>query len=152
VAPIPKKARAAVEELAAAIGKALEKRREEGELEREKQRIRELEAKLAEAQKEVERLKTALAVKETIKVEVKPAELRLPAEPQIRLPSVVESLDSDARQVWALLKQKPVKYKVELMAAFGWGRRRLNRALRTLQNRRLLKVEGRRLNAAEPII
>ena len=123
VAPIPEKAKAAVEELVAAIGKALEKQREEeGELERAKQRIRELEAKLAEAQNEVERLKTALAVKETIKVEVKPAELRLPVEPpkpQIRLPSVVESLDSDARQVWALLKQKPGKYKVELMAAFG---------------------------------
>jgi hypothetical protein len=28
------------------------------------------------------------------------------------------------------LEQKPGKYKAELMAAFGWGRRRLNRALR----------------------
>jgi hypothetical protein len=65
---------------------------------------------------------------------------------------VIESLDADARQVWALLRQKPGKYKAELMAAFGWGRRRLNRALRVLQNRRLLKVQGRKLYAAEPIV
>jgi uncharacterized coiled-coil protein SlyX len=161
VAPIPEKAKAAVEELAAAIGKTLERQREEeSELEKAKQRIRELEAKLAEAKKEIERLKTALAVKETIKVEVKPAELRIPAEPtevrpaepQIKLPSTIESLDQDAKQVWALLRQKPGKYKAELMAAFGWGRRRLNRALRVLQNRRLLKVQGRKLYAAEPIV
>jgi len=153
----------AVNSLAEAIKAVLEaEKREASELERAKARIRELEAKLAEAQKEVERLKTALAVKETIKVEVKPAELRLPAElklmeakplePQVRLPNVVESLDQDARQVWALLKQKPGRFKIELMAAFGWGRRRLNRALRTLQNRRLLKVQGRKLYAIEPII
>jgi hypothetical protein len=161
VAPIPEKAKAAVEELAAAIGKALEKQRqEESELEKAKQRIRELEAKLSEAQKEIERLKTALAVKETIKVEVKPAEVRIPAELKLseavelqpKLPNVIESLDADARQVWALLRQKPGKYKAELMAAFGWGRRRLNRALRVLQNRRLLKVQGRKLYAAEPIV
>jgi len=161
VAPIPEVAKAAVEELAAAIGKALEKQRqEESELEKAKQRIRELEAKLSEAQKKIERLKTALAVKETIKVEVKPAEVRIPAELKLseavelqpKLPNVIESLDADARQVWALLRQKPGKYKAELMAAFGWGRRRLNRALRVLQNRRLLKVQGRKLYAAEPIV
>jgi len=163
VAPISEKAKAAVEELVAAIGKALEKQREEeSELEKAKQRIRELEAKLSEAQKEIERLKTALAVKETIKVEVKPAELRIPAELKLseakavelqpKLPNVIESLDADARQVWALLRQKPGKYKAELMAAFGWGRRRLNRALRVLQNRRLLKTQGRKLYAAEPIV
>jgi hypothetical protein len=161
VAPIPEVAKAAVEELAAAIGKALERQRqEESELEKAKQRIRELEAKLSEAQKEIERLKTALAVKETIKVEVKPAEVRIPAELKLseavelqpKLPNVIESLDADARQVWALLRQKPGKYKAELMAAFGWGRRRLNRALRVLQNRRLLKVQGRKLYAAEPIV
>jgi hypothetical protein len=101
-----------------------------------------------------------LAVKETIKVEVKPAEVRIPAELKLseavelqpKLPNVIESLDADARQVWALLRQKPGKYKAELMAAFGWGRRRLNRALRVLQNRRLLKVQGRKLYAAEPIV
>jgi hypothetical protein len=161
VAPIPEKAKVAVEELAAVIEKALERQREEeSELEKTKQRIRELEAKLSEAQKEIERLETALAVKETIKVEVKPAEVRIPAEspevkppePQIKLPNIVESLDQDAKQVWALLRQRPGKYKAELMAAFGWGRRRLNRALRVLQNRRLLKVHGRKLYAAEPIV
>jgi hypothetical protein len=163
VAPIPEKAKAAVEELAAAIEKTLDRQREEeSELEKAKQRIHELEAELAEAKKEIERLKTALAVKETIKVEVKPAELRIPAELKLseakavelqpKLPNVIESLDADARQVWALLRHKPGKYKAELMAAFGWGRRRLNRALRVLQNRRLLKVQRRKLYAAEPIV
>ena len=161
VAPIPEETKTAVDELAAAIEKALERgREEESELQKAKAKIRELEAKLAEAQKEIERLKTALAVKETIKVEVKPAELPVelklpevkPPELQVKLPNVVESLDQDARQVWMLLKQKPGKYKVELMAAFGWGRRRLNKALRVLQNRRLVKVQGRRLYAAEPVV
>jgi hypothetical protein len=50
------------------------------------------------------------------------------------------------------LEQRPGKCKAELMAAFGWGRRRLNRALRVLQNRRLLKTQGRKLYAAEPIV
>jgi len=161
VAPIPEETKTAVDELAAAIEKALERgREEESELQKAKAKIRELEAKLAEAQREIERLKTALAVKETIKVEVKPAELPVelklpevkPPELQVKLPNVVESLDQDARQVWMLLKQKPGKYKVELMAAFGWGRRRLNKALRVLQNRRLVKVQGRKLYAAEPVV
>ena len=88
-------------------------------------------------------------------IEVKPAEIKLPvvpATPAIQLPKVVESLDQDSKQVWTLLKQKDGLYKAEIMAAFGWGKRRLNRALRTLQNRRLLRVQKRKLYALEPLI
>jgi len=153
VAPIPEKAKAAVEELAAAISRALEKQHEEeSELQKAKHHIRELEAKLSEAQREIERLRTALAVKETIKVEVKPVAAEKVAAEKAQLPSIIEGLNADAQQVWMLLKQKPGRFKVELMAAFGWGRRRLNRALKTLQNRRLLKIQRRRLYAAEPIL
>jgi ATP:corrinoid adenosyltransferase len=162
-APKREQTEKAISGLAEAVMAALEaEKRETSELEKAKARIKQLEAELAEAKKEVERLKTVLAVKETIKVEVKPAELKVPAELKLseakavelqpKLPNIVESLDQDAKQVWALLRQKPGKYKAELMAAFGWGRRRLNRALRVLQNRRLLKVHGRKLYAAEPIV
>jgi hypothetical protein len=162
-APKREQTEKAISGLAEAVMAALEaEKRETSELEKAKARIKQLEAELAEAKKEVERLKTALAVKETIKVEVKPAELKVPAELKLseakavelqpKLPNIVESLDQDAKQVWALLRQRPGKCKAELMAAFGWGRRRLNRALRVLQNRRLLKVRGRKLYAAEPIV
>jgi len=157
VAPIPEQAKVAVDQLVKAITEAVEgEREEESELEKAKARIRQLEAELKGAYKEVERLKTALAVKETLKVEVKPAEIKLPevklAEPPVPLPKVLESLDSDAKQVWTLLRQKPGRYKVEVMATLGWGRRRLNRALKTLQSRRLIKVQARKLYALEPII
>jgi len=160
VAPRAEEAAKAVGELAAELAEALKREREEeSELEEAKARIRQLEAELEEARKEVERLKTALAVKETLKIEVKPAEIKLPevkvpvklAEP-VPLPKVLESLDSDARQVWTLLRQKPGRYKVEVMAALGWGRRRLNKALKALQNRRLVRVQARKLYALEPII
>ena len=161
VAPRAEETAKALSELAKELSEAVKKAEaEKSKLQKAKARIRQLEAELEEARKEVERLKTALTVKETLKVEVKPAEIKLPeiklpvvpAAPAIQLPKVVESLDADAKQVWTLLKQKNGLYKAEIMAAFGWGKRRLNRALRTLQNRRLLKVQNRKLYALEPII
>ncbi|MBS7617355.1 hypothetical protein KEJ25_01910 [Candidatus Bathyarchaeota archaeon] len=87
------------EELSEAVRKAEE---EEGGLQRAN--IRELEEKLQE--REIEGLKTALMVKETLKVEVKPVEVKLPeirlpslAPPTVQLPKVVEGLDADAKQV-----------------------------------------------------
>ncbi|MGC8999054.1 MAG: methyltransferase family protein [Candidatus Bathyarchaeia archaeon] len=148
-APRMERTQKAVSSLVEAVMAAREaEEREASELAKAKERIRELEKTLAEAQREIERLKTALAVKETIKVEVKPA---LEVKPAQLLPSVLESLDQDAKQVWCLLKQKPGKYKAELMAAFGWGRRRLDRAVRVLRNRRLIYVRGRKLYASEPL-
>ncbi|MEM2778309.1 MAG: DUF87 domain-containing protein [Candidatus Jordarchaeales archaeon] len=156
-APRAEETSKAISALAAELSEAVRKAEEEGsELRKAKAEIRKLQAKLEEAEKEIERLKTALAVKETLKVEVKPAEIRLPeiklAPPAVPLPKVIESLDADAKQVWTLLRQKQGLYKAEIMAAFGWGKRRLNRALRTLQNRRLVKVQARRLYALEPIV
>jgi len=55
---------------------------------------------------------------------------------------VVERLDADSKKVWMLLKQKPGRFKVEIMAALGFGGR-LERALRTLQSKRPIKVQGR---------
>lgn len=157
VAPRAEETSKALSELAKELSEAVKRAEaEESELQRAKTRISQLEAELEEARKEVERLKTALTVKETLKVEVKPAEIKLPeikvAPAAVQLPKVVENLDADAKKVWALLKQKNGLYKAEIMAAFGWGKRRLNRALRTLQNRRLLKVQKRKLFAREPII
>ncbi|MEM2688202.1 MAG: DUF87 domain-containing protein [Thermoproteota archaeon] len=148
-APRAEETSKAISALAAELSEAVRKaEKEESELERAMARIRELEALLEEKEKEIEMLRTALAVKETLTVEVKPAE---PAGAP-RLPSVIESLDADARQVWMLLRQRQGLYKAEVMAVFGWGRRRLNRALRTLLNRRLVKVQARRLHALEPIV
>lgn len=144
---------ALIEEVKEALRKAEE---EESELQKAKAKIRELEAKLEEAYREIERLKTALTVKETLKVEVKPAEIKLPEikmiQPAIQLPRTIDSLDADAKQVWFLLKQKGGLHKTEVMAAFGWGRRRLNKALRILQSRRLVKIQARRLYALDPIV
>ncbi len=154
VAPRAEETAKTVSELAAELSRALqEAKAEEGELERARLRIRELESRLSDAEKEIERLRTALAVKETLRIEVKP-EVELPriGLPEPSLPRVVESLDIDARQVWELLKRKPGLHKTEIMAAFGWGKRRLNNALRTLQSRRLVRVQARKLYALEPII
>jgi len=121
---------------------------ERSELEKARERIRNLEGELEEARREIERLKAALLVKEALKIEVKPIAAAQPAH----LPSVVERLDEDSRRVWMLLKQRPGRFKVEVMAALGFGRRRLNRALKTLQGKRLIKVQGRRLYPLDPII
>jgi len=138
-------------EISEAVRRAME---EESELQRARAKIRELEAKLEEAYKEIERLKTALTVKETLKVEVKPVEIMLPetAPPAAPLPRVIESLDADARQVWELLRRRGGLYKVDIMAALGWGRRRLDKAIRALQNRRLIKARMRKLYALEPVV
>jgi len=135
---------------------ALREEAERSELEEARRRIRELEGELEEAKREVERLRAALLVRESLKIEVKPVEVKVPAsqlqQAQIQLPSVVERLDSDSKRVWLLLKQRPGRYKVEVMAALGFGRRRLDRALRALENRRLVKKQGRRLYPLDPII
>ncbi|MEM2187965.1 MAG: DUF87 domain-containing protein [Thermoproteota archaeon] len=161
IAPLPEQARETIEQLAKVIVEALEReRREETEVEKARARIRELESQLEEAKKEIERLKTALAVKETLKVEIKPVEVKIPENKFLTiahqqphyLPSTLESLDENAKQVWLLLKQKPGRYKVEIMAALGWGRKRLEKVLRVLQNRRLIKIQGKKIYALEPII
>jgi hypothetical protein len=149
-APRSEDARKVVSELVEEIRRAaLMEEAERSELEKARERIRELEGELEEARREVERLRAALLVKETLKIEVKPT----PAQPnQIQLPSVVERLDEDARRVWMLLKQRPGRFKVEVTAALGFGRRRLNRALKTLQSKRLIKVQGRKIYPLDPII
>jgi len=126
---------------------ALREEAERSDLEEARRRIKELEGELEEARKEIERLKAALAVKESLKIEVKPVNL-----PQIQLPSVIERLDDDSKKVWVLLRQKPGRYKVEIMAALGFGKKRLEKALRTLQNKRLVKAQMRKLYAQEPLI
>lgn len=156
-APMPKEAKAAVDNLTKTIMEALEReKRERSELEEAKAKIRMLEAELEEARREIERLKTALMVKESIKVEVKPIEVKVPGvkveDAAKHLPKIVESLDPDARQVWLLLKQRPGIYKADVMAAFRWGWRRSSKAVKTLLNRRLLKIQAKKMYALDPLV
>jgi hypothetical protein len=148
VAPRSEDARKTINTLLEEIKEAaLREGREKSELERLRKRIEELEGELEEARRGAEMLKAALAVKESLRIEVKPAGL-----PQFQIPSVIERLDDDQKKVWLLLKQKPGRYKVEIMTALGFGRRRLERALKTLQNKRLVKVQMRKLYAQDPLM
>lgn len=145
-----------IQSLAAELTEALMKAKaEESELAKALTRIRELEEELEEARKEIERLRIALSVKESIKIEAKPIEITIPEIKQAThpfLPSIVDRLDEDGKQVFYLLKHKPGLHKIEIMAALGWGRRRLERVLKSLKTKRLIKVSGRRFYAQEPII
>ena len=81
VAPHKEETKRAVTNLAETIQKALEKERLElSELEKERQRVKRLETALAETQKEVERLRTALEVAGKIKIET----------PQVPQPAMTE--------------------------------------------------------------
>jgi len=70
----------------------------------------------------------------------------------VQLPSVVETLGKDAKQVWVLLREKGPLFKVDIRSAFRWGRVRTDEAVRELMRRRLVRLDGKKLYAQEPLI
>jgi len=136
------------------------------EVDRLKAEVAKLKGELAKRDEEIARLKAQL---ETPKMVSDVMEGRIPAgereqiiqevmrrmqatAPRAQLPSVVETLGSDAKQAWILLREKGPLFKVAIRSAFRWGRLRTDKAVRELMRRRLVRLDGKKLYAQEPLI
>ena len=67
------------------------------------------------------------------------------------LPPQLDSLTEDEKTAWLFLKQKKA-YRVDLKGYTGWGKIRLGRVVTSLDKKRLLGFEGKRIYAKEPMI
>jgi hypothetical protein len=160
IAPREEHVAKTVSQLAEEIKRIMERERlEESELERSRRKIRELEKQLSVAHDRIHHLEAALEMSKKLKIEVEPVKVPVsgapsptaPAQLQVKLPSVVETLGSDAKQAWILLREKGPLFKVAIRSAFRWGRVRTDKAVRELM-RRLVRLDGKKLYAQEPLI
>jgi len=113
-----------------------------------KAEVEKLRSELTKRDEVIAKLKEQLALKPAPTVEIAQPESKI----EIELPDVIKSLDEDARVLWALLRHRGPLPKTAIIATLGWPARRVETSLRTLKRRRLIKIEGRKLRACEPLV